>query len=62
MSRGKWRYPTPAEIKRVIKASLDLGLTVTGYRVDEHGISITAVPPNADAPPAVPTNEWDDAA
>ncbi len=63
MSRGKWRYPTPAEIKRTIKASLDLGLTVTGYRVDEHGISITAVPPNADAPSAPPAkNEWDDAA
>jgi hypothetical protein len=39
-----------------------LGLTVTGYRVDEHGISIAAVPPNADAPPALPTTEWDYAA
>ena len=48
MSRGKWRSPTPAEIKRAIKASLDLGLSVSGYRVDEHGINITVVPPNAD--------------
>jgi hypothetical protein len=62
MSRGKWRYPTPAEIKRAIKASLDLGLTITGYRIDEHGISITAVLPSADAPPTSSANEWDDAA
>jgi hypothetical protein len=55
MSKGRWRYPTPAEIKRALKASLDLGLPVTGYRVDETGISITSVPPNAAAPPA---NEW----
>jgi hypothetical protein len=62
MFKDRWRSPTPAEIKRAIKASLDLGLTVTGYRVDAHGISITAVPPSADAPPTSSANEWDDAA
>lgn len=59
MSRGKWPRPTPAEIKRVIKASLDLGPNVTGYRVDEHGISITTVPLNPDEPRPSSKNEWD---
>lgn len=59
MSRAKWRYPTPAEIKRAIKASLDLGLKVTGYRVDEHGVTITAVPPNTVESPTINADEWD---
>jgi hypothetical protein len=58
MSRGKWRYPTPAEIKRAIKANLELGLAVTGVRVDEHGVTVST---SLDPPPQ-PTdnrNEWD---
>ena len=44
MSKSRWRSPTPAEIKRVIKANLDLGLTVTGVRVDEHGVTVSTQP------------------
>lgn len=51
MSKGKWRYPRPGEIKRAIKANLDLGLTVTGVRVDEHGITVSTAQPNSDPPP-----------
>ena len=57
MSKSKSRYPTTAEIKRGIKACLDLGLTVTGFRADEHGFAVSTVPPSADARPS--TNEWD---
>jgi hypothetical protein len=60
MSKGKSRFPTTAEIKRAIKACLDLGLTVTGFRADEHGFTVSTVPPSADAPPS--TNEWDNEA
>jgi hypothetical protein len=44
MSKGRWRYPTPAEIKRAIKANLDLGLTVTDVCVDERSITVSTQP------------------
>jgi hypothetical protein len=60
MSKSRWRTPTPAEIKRAIKASLELGLTVTGVRVDEHGVTVSTQPPTAtiDAQRADNADEW----
>jgi hypothetical protein len=51
MSKSRWRSPTPAEIKRAIKANLELGLTVTSVRVDEHGVTVSTQP--ATQPPLV---------
>jgi hypothetical protein len=51
MSKRRWLSPTPAEIKRAIQAHLDLGLTVTSVRVDEHGVTVSTQPPTGiDAP------------
>ena len=58
MSRGKWPRPTPAEIKRVIKANLDLGLTVTSVRVDEHGVTVSTQPPTGIVPRGPTTGRW----
>jgi hypothetical protein len=58
MSKGKWRYPTPALIKRAIEAVQRSGLPVTAIRVSEDAVYVETST-KKEPPSATPTNEWD---
>jgi hypothetical protein len=57
MSKGKWRRPTPSEIKRAVQAVMGSGLPVAQVCVSEDGsITIDTKPPSPK--PADDADEW----